>query len=41
MRKKLIGIIILLLALCFLTVGVINAQYDLINPFYEQMAAIP
>ncbi|MFO7797714.1 MAG: hypothetical protein ACQERB_14485 [Promethearchaeati archaeon] len=41
MRKKLIGIIILLIALSFLVYGIIFAQYTLINPLYNQMAAIP
>jgi len=40
MRKKLIGFLILLLALCFITVGILQQQYDSINPFYEYMSKI-
>lgn len=41
MRKKLIGIIILLIGLSFLVSGIILSQYNLINPLYDQMASIP
>ena len=41
MRKKLISIILLMLALCLLTVGLMEPQILLINPFYEQMSRIP
>ena len=38
MRKKLIAFIILLLALSFLVVGILEAQIALIEPFYEEMS---
>ncbi len=41
MRKKMIGVIIFLLALCFLTVGIMQAQYASIPFYYDQMASIP
>lgn len=41
MRKKLISFVILLIALSLLTLGIIEAQYALINSFYEQMSKIP
>jgi hypothetical protein len=41
MRKKLIGFIILLLALSLFTLGIINSDYAIINAIYEQMSLIP
>ncbi|TXT67285.1 MAG: hypothetical protein BAJALOKI1v1_130020 [Promethearchaeota archaeon] len=42
MRKKIISIIILLIALAFFTYGLVFAQYSLINGFYSQMiGAVP
>jgi len=35
-----IGVILLLLALCLLTVGILQFQLDSINPFYETMVKI-
>jgi hypothetical protein len=40
MRKKLIGIIILLIALSFLAYGIILGQLNLIEQLYNQMASI-
>ncbi|MFX1256605.1 MAG: hypothetical protein ACFFAN_02000 [Promethearchaeota archaeon] len=40
MRKKLIGFIILLIALSFLTLGIIEGQFALLNGFYEEMASV-
>lgn len=40
MRKKLVGVILLLLALCFLTVGILQQNFTSINPFYEQMSIL-
>jgi len=37
MRKKLIGLIILIIALSLLTVGLVNSDYLGINSLYEQM----
>lgn len=37
MRKTLVGIIILLIALSLLTFGIIEGQFDLINALYGQM----
>jgi len=41
MRKKLIGFIILLLALSFLTVGIIEQQFLDLVLLYDQMVLIP
>lgn len=41
MRKKLIGFIILILALSLLTIGIVNTQYALTNALYEQMILVP
>ena len=41
MRNKIIAMIILLIGLSFLTIGIINGQFHLIRPIYDQMAAIP
>lgn len=41
MRKKLIGFIILLLALSFLTVGIIEQQFADITMLYDQMILVP
>jgi len=38
MRKKLISFIILIIALSFLTIGLINSEYLLINSLYDQMS---
>lgn len=37
MRKKLIGLIIFIIALSLLTLGIINNDYLRINSLYEQM----
>ncbi len=37
MRKKLIGLIIFIIALSLLTIGLINGDYLSINSLYEQM----
>ncbi len=41
MRNKLVGILLFLLALSFLTLGIIAEQYSAIDSLYEKMAAIP
>lgn len=41
MRKKLIGFILVLLALSLLTIGIIEAQYSIIGKLYEEMAGVP
>ena len=41
MRNKIIGIIILLIAISLLALGIAQGQQDLINIFYDKMAAIP
>jgi len=41
MRKKLIGVIIFLIALSFLTIGIIEAEFLSYFSIYNQMAAIP
>lgn len=41
MRKKLIGVIIFLIALSLLTIGIIEAEFLLYPSIYNQMAAIP
>ena len=41
MRKKLIGFIILLVALSLFTLGIINGEYTVLAEIYEQMAIIP
>ncbi|KKN44638.1 hypothetical protein LCGC14_0691140 [marine sediment metagenome] len=41
MRNKLIAMIILLIGLSFLTIGIIDGQFNLINAIYSQMSAIP
>ncbi len=40
MRKKLIGFIILIVALSLLTIGLINSEYLIINTLYDQMNII-
>ncbi|MFX0069657.1 MAG: hypothetical protein ACFFAO_00990 [Candidatus Hermodarchaeota archaeon] len=40
MRKTIIAIIILLIALSFLTIGIMTGQLFLLEPFYEEMAEI-
>lgn len=39
MRKKIITFILFLLSLSVLTLGIVEMQYNLINKFYEKMAA--
>ena len=41
MRNKIIGIIILLIALSLLTIGIANGQHNLINIYYDKMVGIP
>jgi len=41
MRNKIIGVIILLIALSLLTIGIAQGQHNLINYFYDKMVAIP
>jgi hypothetical protein len=41
MRTKIIAVIALLVALTFLTIGLIENQSDLINFYYNTMAALP
>ena len=41
MRKKLIGFIVLIIALSLLTIGLINGEYLAINNLYDQMNFIP
>ena len=41
MRNKIIGIIILIIALSLLTIGIAQGQNNLINVFYDEMAGIP
>ena len=41
MRKKLIGLIIFVIALSLLTIGLINSEYLIINSLYDQMNFIP
>lgn len=41
MRNKIIGIIILIIALSLLTIGIAQGQNNLINIFYDKMAGIP
>ncbi len=41
MRKKLIGFIILLLALSFLTIGIIEQQFADFTMLYDQMILVP
>lgn len=40
MRKKLIAVMILIIALSLLTIGIIEGQILLIEPFYEEIAQI-
>ncbi len=39
MRKKLISFIILVIALSFLTLGLISGEYLIINTLYDKMSA--
>jgi len=41
MRKKLIGFILLLLALSFLTVGIIEQQFTDLTMLFDQMVLVP
>jgi len=40
MRKKLIGFIILIIAVSLLTIGLINGEYLIVNTLYDQMNII-
>ena len=40
MRKKLIAVMILIVALSLLTLGIIEGQIFLITPFYEEMSEV-
>lgn len=41
MRNKIIGIIILLVAISLLSLGIAQGQQNLINVFYDKMVGIP
>jgi hypothetical protein len=41
MRKKIIGVIIFLIAISLLTLGIIGAEFLQYPSIYNQMAAIP
>jgi hypothetical protein len=41
MRNKIIGIIILIIALSLLTVGIAQGQHNIIEELYDLMAGIP
>ena len=41
MRKKLVGFIILIIAVSLLTIGLINSEYLLISNHYDIMSALP
>ena len=41
MRNKIIGIIILLIAISLLALGIAQGQQDLINILYDKMVGIP
>ena len=41
MRKKMIGFIILLIALSLLTIGIIEAEFETYFSIYAQMASLP
>ena len=41
MRNKLIAMIVFLIGLSFLTIGIVEGQYELISVFYKQKSAIP
>jgi len=41
MRKKLVAFIIFIIALSLLVIGIIEAQYLLIEPYYEKMSGYP
>jgi hypothetical protein len=41
MRNKIIGIIILIIALSLLTIGIAQGQHNLINTIYDKMAGNP
>lgn len=41
MRNKIIGVIILLIALSLLTIGIAQGQHNLLNIFYDKMSTIP
>jgi len=41
MRNKIIGIIILLIAISLLALGIAQGQQNLINGLYDKMAIIP
>ena len=41
MRNKIIGIIILIIALSLLTIGIAQGQHTLIDVLYDKMVEIP
>lgn len=41
MRKKLIGMIYLLIAFSFITFGILTTQFGLIDPYITQMISLP
>ncbi len=41
MRNKIVAMIILLIGLSFLTIGIIDGQFSVINVIYNQMSGIP
>jgi hypothetical protein len=41
MRNKIVAVIILLIAISLLALGIAQGQQNVINLFYDQMAAIP
>ena len=41
MRNKIIGIIILIIALSILTIGIAQGQQNIIEVIYDKMAGIP
>jgi len=41
MRNKIIGIIILIIALSLLTIGIAQGQHNIIEILYDKMAGIP
>ncbi len=41
MRKKLVGFIILIIAVSLLTIGLINSEYLIISNLYDNMNILP
>ena len=41
MRKKLVGFIILIIAISLLAIGLINGEYLGISNLYDKMSALP